>query len=135
MLVKLLALEPLFNAPKKHGLNFLRLKWMQFVARRHRREQRAHGRRERIFPHVFIYLEKYIIRTYRLPSHVIFYLLQEIKDNSEPSTRSHAKPGLSKRLATLHYLASGSFQRTVASLFATALICATFGISCWSICK
>ncbi len=45
-------------------------------------EQGAHGRRERIFPHVLIYLdclEEHIIWTYRLPSHVIFNLLQEIR--------------------------------------------------------
>ncbi len=33
------------------------------------------------------------MRTYRLASHVIFNLLQEIKDDLEPSTRSHAIPG------------------------------------------
>ncbi len=38
--------------------------------------------------------EEHIIRTYRLPSHVIFNLLQEIKDDLKPSTRSHAIPGL-----------------------------------------
>ncbi len=84
--------------------------------------------------------EEHIIRTYRLPSHVIFNLLQEIKDDLEPSTRSHAIPGLSKLLATVHFLASGSFQYTVASLFlyslfVTALICAALSILRWSICK
>ncbi len=75
-----------------------------------------------------------------LPSHVIFNLLQEIKDDLEPSTRSHALPGLSKHLANLHFLASGSFRCTVAplflySLFATTLICAVLGILRWSVCK
>ncbi len=84
--------------------------------------------------------EEHIIRTYSLPSHVIFNLLQEIKDDLEPSTRSHAIPSLSKLHATLHFLASGSFQCTVASLFlnslfATTLICAALGILRWSICK
>ncbi len=60
--------------------------------------------------------EEHIIQTYRLPSHVIFNLLGEIKDDLEPSTRSHAIPGLSKLLANLYFLASNSFQRTVASL-------------------
>ncbi len=74
-----------------------------------------------------------------MSSHVIFYLLQEIKD-LEPSTSSHAIPALSKPLVTLHLLTSGSFQRTVAylfiySLFATTLICAALGILHWSICK
>ncbi len=76
--------------------------------------------------------EEHISRTYCLPSHVIFHLLQEIKDDFEPSTRSHAIPGLSKLLATLHFLATGSFQHTMASLFlyslfATMLICAALG--------
>ncbi len=77
--------------------------------------------------------EEHIIRTYCLQSHVIFNLLQKIKDDLEPSTRSHAKTGLSKLLANFHFLASGSFQCTVASLFlyylfATMLICAALGI-------
>ncbi len=115
------------------------------VQRRCHREQRACGRRERIFYtriNIFGMPDKHIIRTYHLPSHVIFYLLQEIKDDLEPSTRSHAIPGLSKLLATLHFLASGSFQHIVASLFlyslfATMLICAVLGMGLlrWSICK
>ncbi len=65
---------------------------------------------------------------------------QEIKDDLEPSTRSHAIPALSKLIANLHFLASGSFQHTVASLFifslfATTLIYAVLGILRWSICK
>ncbi len=70
---------------------------------RHRREQRVRGRRERnigIFFHTFIYFE-HIIQTYRLPCCVIFYLLQEIKDDLETSTRSHAIPTLSKLLQPL----------------------------------
>ncbi len=82
--------------------------------------------------------EEHIIRIYRLPDHVTFNLLQEIKDDLEPSSRCHAIPALSKLLANL--LASSSFQRTVASLFlyssfATTLVCAALGILCWSICK
>ncbi len=102
-LVKLLVFAPLFNVPKKHVLNYFVL---EMARRRHRREQRARGRRERIFStriNLFVMPEEHIIRTYSLPRHVIFYLLQEIKDDFEPSTRSHAIPGLSKLLATLHF--------------------------------
>ncbi len=73
------------------------------VARRQRRGQRACGRRERIFPpHVFIYCEhqKNTLSEHRLPSHVIFYLLQDIKDEFEHSTRIHAIPARSKLLAS-----------------------------------
>ncbi len=73
---------------------------------------------ERIFSthiHLFGMPEEHIIQTYHLPSLVIFYLLLEIKDDLGPSTRSYTILGLSKLLANLHFLASGSFQRTVAS--------------------
>ncbi len=39
--------------------------------------------------------DEHIIQKYCLPSHVIFNLLQEIKDDLEPSTRSQAIPALS----------------------------------------
>ncbi len=110
--------------------------------RRHHREQRARARSERNFStciNLFRKQEEHIVQTYCLPSHVIFNLLQEIKDNLEPPTRSHAIPGLSKLLANLHFLASGYFQHTVASflysLFVTMLNCAALGILRWSICK
>ncbi len=47
------------------------------------RERVVEGRG--FFPHILIYFEcqKNIILTYHLPSHGIFYLLQEIKDNLE----------------------------------------------------
>ncbi len=49
------------HPPKKRVLNYFALEMVAFVVarRRHRREQRARGRRERIFstPHVLIYLE------------------------------------------------------------------------------
>ncbi len=87
-------------------------------------------------------MPEHIIRTYNsLPDHVTFNLLQEIKNDLEPPTRSQNKiSGLSKLLATLNFLASGSFQCTVVSLFlyslfATTLICAALGILRWSICK
>ncbi len=62
-------------------------------------------------------------------------LLQEIKDILEPSPRSHAIPALSKLIATLYFLASGSFQHTVVSLFVITLICAMLGILHWAVCK
>ncbi len=74
--------------------------------------------------------EQHIIRTYNLPSHVIFNLLQEIKDDLEPSTRRHIIPGLSELLATLNFLASGSFQCTVASLFFLFFICDYTNLRC-----
>uniref|UniRef100_A0A672Y642 Putative nuclease HARBI1 n=1 Tax=Sphaeramia orbicularis TaxID=375764 RepID=A0A672Y642_9TELE len=63
---------------------------------------------------------------YRLPSNAILELPDELGDNLRPVTRrSHAIPSMTKLLAMLHFLASGSFQRTVA-------ICA--GISQSSFC-
>uniref|UniRef100_A0A671KH16 AP-3 complex subunit beta n=1 Tax=Sinocyclocheilus anshuiensis TaxID=1608454 RepID=A0A671KH16_9TELE len=64
------------------------------------------------FPHILIYLDcqKNTLSEHIVCQAVIFYLLQEIKDDLEPSTRSHAIPGLSKLLATLHLLASSSIQ-------------------------
>ncbi len=120
--VKLLPFAPLFNAQIRHVLNYFALEMVAInvARRRHRREQRPRGRSERIFTtciHLFRKQEEHIIQTYSLPSHVIFNLLQEIKDDLDPSTRSHAIPALSKLLANLHFLASGSFQCTVASLF------------------
>ncbi len=61
---------PLFSAPKKHVLNNFAL-----------------------FHTSFIWNAR-ITQKYSLPSHVILYLLQEIKDDLEPSTRSHAIPGI-----------------------------------------
>ncbi len=144
-LIKLLEFAPLFNAQKKHFLNYFALEMAAIIVgrRRHRREQRVCGRRERVYSTRIILNARrthFICISYRLPSHVIFNLLQEIKDDLEPSTRSHAIPALSKLLANLNFSASCSFQRTVASLFlyslfATTLICAARGILRWSICK
>uniref|UniRef100_A0A671KFF6 AP-3 complex subunit beta n=1 Tax=Sinocyclocheilus anshuiensis TaxID=1608454 RepID=A0A671KFF6_9TELE len=52
------------------------------------------------FPHILIYLDcqKNTLSEHIVCQAVIFYLLQEIKDDLEPSTRSHAIPGLSKLL-------------------------------------
>ncbi len=102
VLVKLLVFAPLFNAPKKHVLNYFALEMAAIIVakRRHRREQRACGRRERIFfPHVLIYVE---CQKNTLSEHIIcqamlfLILLQEIKNDLEPSSGSHAIPGLSK---------------------------------------
>ncbi len=103
-LVKLLAFAPLFYI-KKHLLNYFALEMAAIAVawRRHRRERREHGRRRGFFPtriDLFGMPEEHFIRTYWLPSHVIFNLHQEIKDNLEPLTRS---------LATLHFVVSGSF--------------------------
>ncbi len=56
---------------------------------------------------------------------IFFYLLQEIKDDLEPSTRSQAIPGRSKVITSSKplFLASGSFQHTVASLFLYLRLC------------
>ncbi len=115
------------------------------VAKRDTAENRERVVERRVFfPHILIYFEwmlfwmseKHIMRTYRLPSHAIFNLLQEIKDDLEPSTRSHATPALSKLLANLHFLlASGSFRWLFYSLFATKLIFAALGTLRWSICR
>ncbi len=134
-LVKLLAVAPLFNAPKKHVLNYFALEMAAIivVGRSHHRKCVVEGRG--FFPHILFWMpEEHIIRTYCLPSHVIFNLLQKIKDDLEPSTRSHVKTGLSKLIANFHFLASGSFQCTVASLFlnylfATANLCCAWNIA------
>ncbi len=138
VLIKLLVFTPLFNAQKTHVLNYFALEMAAIVVarRRHHREQRARGRREGIFSYILIYLEcqKNTLseHNFMFAKPCYFNLLQEIKDDLEPSTRSHAIPDLSKLLETLHFLASGSFQRTVASLFlhslfATTLFCAALG--------
>ncbi len=63
------------NAPKKHILNCFAPEMAAItVARRKHREQRARGRRQRIF-FTRIYLfgipEEHMMQTYRLASHVI----------------------------------------------------------------
>lgn len=59
--------------------------------------------------------EEKIIETYRLSSDAILELLEELRADLEPVTRrSHAISCMAKLLSTLHFLASGSFQRTVA---------------------
>ncbi len=89
-LVKLLAFAPLFNAQKKHVLNYFALEMAAiFVARRrHRREQRVCGRRERIFSTRInlLWMQEW---KYCLPSHVIFNLLQEIRQHGTPIYRRY----------------------------------------------
>ncbi len=118
------------------------MKWLQLLLLEEAPQRTESGRRESILStriNLFGMPEEHIIRTNSLPSHDIFNLPQEINKDLEPSTRSHAIPGLSKLLATLLFLASGSFQYSVASLFlyslfSTMLICAAL-LYCWSICK
>ncbi len=58
-LVKLLVFAPLFNAPKKHDLTILYLKWLHLVllegGTAENRKRVVEGRG--FFPHVLIYLE------------------------------------------------------------------------------
>ncbi len=96
-LVKLLAFAPLFNAPKKHVLNCFVLEMEAICCQEmHRREQKACGRRERIFLNARRTHYLQIIQINYLSNY--FNLLQEIKDGLEPSTRSHTIPALSKLL-------------------------------------
>ena len=86
-------------------------------AHRHRRNERR--RRERVFSaHVNIFgmTEQNIIETYLLSSDAILGLLEELRADLEPVTRrSYAISCMAKLLSTLHFLAYGSFQRTVAT--------------------
>ncbi len=140
-LIKLLVFAPLFNAQKacliiicltvlSKCLTILCLRWLQLLllggGTSENREHVLEGRG--FFPHALIYLECHkenIIQTYHLSSHVIFNLLQDIKDDLEPSTRSHTI-----LLATLNFLASGSFQHTVPSLFILFFICDYANLRC-----
>ncbi len=90
-------------------------------------EQGAHGRRERIFPHVLIYLdclEEHIIWTYRLPSHVIFNLLQEKRwlgtlneeSRNTRSIKTNSKPS---------FFGLWFFQHSVAPLFLYSIFVTT----------
>ena len=88
------------------------------LARRRRRNQRA--RRERIFHlrfDLFGMSGERIIGTYRFPRAVIMELLAELREDLESRTRrTKAIPPLTKLLASLHFLASGSFQTTVGAV-------------------
>ncbi len=50
-LIKLLVFAQLFNAPKKHVLNYFALEMAAIIVarRRHHREKSARGRRERMY--------------------------------------------------------------------------------------
>uniref|UniRef100_A0A672ZYV1 DDE Tnp4 domain-containing protein n=1 Tax=Sphaeramia orbicularis TaxID=375764 RepID=A0A672ZYV1_9TELE len=59
--------------------------------------------------------EETLIKRYRLSSFAILELLDEIRADLEPATRrSQAIPAMTNLLTSLHFFASGSFQRTVA---------------------
>ncbi len=105
------AFAPLFDAQKKHVLNYFALEMAAIiVARRH---QGAHGRKMRIFLMRIILNARrthfIICISFATQCYFFFYLFQELKDDLEPSTRSHAIPGLSKLLANLHFLTSVFF--------------------------
>ncbi len=121
----------IIKRPKKACLKrfALEMAWI-IVARTGTAENREKGRRERIFStriHLFWMLEEHIIWTYRLPSHVIFNLLQEIKVDLKPSTRSHAIPALSKLLVFFGFRFSGFVASLfLYPLFASNLCCAWY---------
>ena len=84
--------------------------------RRHKHNKRRW--REQVFSarvNIFGMTEEKIIETYRLSSDAILELLEEPRANLEQVTRrSHAISCMAKLLSALHFLASGSFHRTVA---------------------
>uniref|UniRef100_A0A8D0CQB1 Putative nuclease HARBI1 n=1 Tax=Sander lucioperca TaxID=283035 RepID=A0A8D0CQB1_SANLU len=86
---------------------------------RARRRHRPRRRAENIFATritLFQLSEHKIIKRYRLSSHAILQLLEEIKEDIESLTQcSHSIPAVVKLLATLQILASGSFQTVIAS--------------------
>ncbi len=101
-LVKLLAFVLLF----KHVLNYFELEMAAIVV--------AENRERVDFSSLINLFGKNTLSEHIV---VIFNLLQIIKDDFEPLSRSHTIPALSKLLANLNFLAFGSFQCTVASLF------------------
>ncbi|XP_063798305.1 putative nuclease HARBI1 [Pseudophryne corroboree] len=61
--------------------------------------------------------ESKVLKMYRLPSEAIVHLYQKIKRDISPKTkRSHAILGITKLLATLQFLASGSYQYIISDL-------------------
>ncbi len=81
-------------------------------------QQRVRGRRERIFFHTYSLIwnvrkAHYLNILFSMPSYFLF----ASGNKKRFGTWSCAIPALSKLLATLHFLASGSFLCTVASLF------------------
>ncbi len=117
---------------------------MQFVVtrRRHRRDQRACGRRERFFStriNLFWMPEKthYPNISFAKPCYFLFDLGNKRQLWTLGVTQYQVYQNF---MQPLIFFAAGSFQHTVASLFlyslfATTLICAALGILHWSICK
>ena len=86
-------------------------------ARRRRREQRRRRRaQERIYRtriDVFGMAASEVFRIFRFSPEAIVELTTTLKDDiTSPTQRSHAVEPLVKVMATLHFLATGSFQRT-----------------------
>lgn len=81
--------------------------------------ERRRRRGERVFRNritIFNMSEEDIVKRYHLSSKIILDLLQELKPDLEPATsRTHAVPAHVKLLCSLHFLASGSYQSTVAA--------------------
>ncbi|XP_069509073.1 putative nuclease HARBI1 [Ambystoma mexicanum] len=81
--------------------------------------ERRRRRGERVFRNritIFNMTEGDIVKRYHLSSKIILDLLNELKPDLEPATsRTHAVPAHVKLLCSLHFLASGSYQSTVAA--------------------
>ncbi|XP_063788445.1 putative nuclease HARBI1 [Pseudophryne corroboree] len=83
----------------------------------------VNGNRLRI-SRIFLKMKKFaglreskVIKRYRLPSTAILGLYSKIRQELTPKTkRSRAITGITKLLATLHFLASGTFQSTVSDV-------------------
>ncbi len=121
----------LFNAQKNMSNYFSLKNGCNYCCwRSYRRESRAGGRRKRIFSTRIILNARITHYQYCLPSHVIFNYLQKIKDDLEPSTRSHAITGLSKLLAKLHFLASVSFLTYCGIVIYLLFICDNANLCC-----
>ena len=85
-------------------------------ARRRRREQRRRRAQERIYRrclYVFGMPASEVYRNFRFTPEAIMELTRTLEDDiTSPTHRSHALEPLVKVIATLHFLATGSFQRT-----------------------
>ncbi len=120
----------LFNAQKKHVLNYFALEMDALIVarRRHCRDQRARGTSESFFLNVWIYFECQKNILFAKPCY--FYLLQEIKDDLEPSTSSRSIPALSKLLANLHFLGFWFFSMYCGLFIYLFFICAYANLRC-----
>ena len=85
-------------------------------AQRRRREQRRRRAQERVYRRhldVFGMTASEVYRTFRFSREAILEITTTLQDDiTSPTHRSHAVQPLIKVLATLHFLATGSFQRT-----------------------